>query len=64
MMKIGQVGMCFQPLPIVHLDKPSNDGGKNVIIIKPCMVIATNGTTMLTLLSHHANTPSIPFTLG
>jgi hypothetical protein len=28
--------MCFQPLPIVHLDKPTHDGGKNVIVIKPC----------------------------
>jgi hypothetical protein len=28
--------MCFQPLPIVHLKKPTDDGGKNVVIIKPC----------------------------
>ncbi len=28
--------MCFQPLPIVHLEKPTHDGGKNVIVIKPC----------------------------
>jgi hypothetical protein len=35
MMKVGQVGMCFQTLPILDLDKPLDDGGKNVIIIKP-----------------------------
>jgi hypothetical protein len=34
-MKTGQVGMCFQLLPTLHLDKPTNDGGKNIIIIKP-----------------------------
>jgi hypothetical protein len=35
-MKTWQGGMCFQPLPIVHLEKPTDDGGKNVVVIKPC----------------------------
>ncbi len=34
-MKTRQGGTCFQPLPIVHLEKPINDGGKNVVVIKP-----------------------------
>jgi hypothetical protein len=35
-MKTRQGGMCFYPLPIVHPKIPVNDGGKNVVIIKPC----------------------------
>jgi len=35
-MKIGQSGICFQPLPIVHLEKRVDDGGRNVLVIKPC----------------------------
>ncbi len=35
-MKTGQGGICFQPLPIIHLEKPIDDGGKNVVVIKPC----------------------------
>jgi hypothetical protein len=29
-------GMSFQPTPIIHLKKPTNDGGRCVIIVQPC----------------------------
>ncbi len=35
-MKIKQGDICFQPLPIVHLEKHVDDGGKNVPVFKPC----------------------------
>jgi hypothetical protein len=35
-MKIRQGDICFQPLPIVHIEKHVDDGGKNVLIFKPC----------------------------
>jgi hypothetical protein len=58
-MKNGGV-MSFQPTPIIHPEKPTNDGRRFVVIIQPCD-IATSGSIILTLRSHLVNTLSIPF---